>query len=391
MTTHYFTSITTNYLPKARVLARSLRRHDPRGVVHLVLCDEPPAGFELSREPFHRLHLVGELGIPDLRRWLFKHDVVELCTAAKGPALVKLLAEPDAERVFFFDPDILVLHDLGELLRELDRASVLLTPHLTAPERDEEAIADNEISVLRHGIYNLGFLGVRPTDAGRRFARWWSERLLAHCYADIPSGLFTDQRWCDLAPALFEDVRILRDPRYNVATWNLSHRAVTRDDDGVYLVDGKPIVFFHFSGLDSGGHMMMLRKYAASGSPLYELHDGYQRALAADGQDELGKAPWAYGRYQNGMSIESAQRRVYRGRDDLAARFPDPFAVNGEPSLYGWFQAEPAVPTSSAADELKRTLTWRVGKMITGPVERVMQQVPGLVPKVKRFFRGRWR
>ena len=75
--------------------------------------------------------------------------------------------------------------------------------------------------------YNLGFLAVRMTGQGREFIDWWAERLRLFCYDEVPNGLFTDQRWVDLAPAFFDDIAIIRDPEYNVATWNLTHRRAT--------------------------------------------------------------------------------------------------------------------------------------------------------------------
>jgi hypothetical protein len=120
------------------------------------------------------------------------------------------------------------------------------------PERTRDAILDNEFSVLRHGIYNLGFVAVSNTAEGRRFAEWWADRLKDFCYDDIPRGLFTDQRWVDLAPAYFDSVRILRSPQYNVCTWNLTHRTVNGSFARGFTVNGLPLVFYHFSGLDSG-------------------------------------------------------------------------------------------------------------------------------------------
>ena len=89
--THYYTSIASNYLPKARILARSLRKHEPGAIFHLVLCDRPPPGFDLAKEPFDHLHLITDLGIPNVESWVFQHSVVEMCTGAKGPALWKIL------------------------------------------------------------------------------------------------------------------------------------------------------------------------------------------------------------------------------------------------------------------------------------------------------------
>ena len=43
------------------------------------------------------------------------------------------------------------------------------------------------------------------------------------------------------------DTAVVRDPEYNVAWWNLSTRTVSWDGSG-YLVNGRPLGFFHFSG-----------------------------------------------------------------------------------------------------------------------------------------------
>src|SRR5205085_5341651 len=117
---------------------------------------------------------------------------------------------------------------------------------------------DNELSALRHGIYNLGFLGVRNGEEGRRFASWWADRLQQFCYDDIPRGLFTDQRWADLIPAYFPDHKVLRDAAYNVCTWNLTHRNVTGPLRDGLLVNGQAIAFYDFSGLDSVAQRGML-------------------------------------------------------------------------------------------------------------------------------------
>ena len=88
---HAFTSITANYLPKARVLAHSIKRLAPAMRFHLLLADDVPDGFELAAEPFDTLITLADLGLVEQRQWLFGHSVVELCTAVKGLGFQYLL------------------------------------------------------------------------------------------------------------------------------------------------------------------------------------------------------------------------------------------------------------------------------------------------------------
>lgn len=381
---HCFTSITANYLPKARLLARSLKRHNPGAVFHVVFSDRLPAGFDLSREPFDSLVSLDELGIPGLKAWIFKHSIVELCTAVKADAFLKLFAATGADKLIYLDPDIVVFNSLEEIAGLLDRASIILTPHQTVPETASGAIEDNEICSLQHGVYNLGFLAVRRSGEGMRFLRWWRDRLRDYCYADIANGLFTDQRWIDLAPAFFDDLYILRDTSYNVATWNLTNRELSRRQDGLY-VDGRPLKFYHFSGYDSGACRNMMQRFAAGNRLFGELYEWYSRAIDNEGQGQLGRLPCVYASFDNGEEITRDHRLLYRTRTDLQRAFPDPFASgDGQASYCRWFQNEIGqVPRASSLEEKCRLLerelralvnsrSWR----LTAPLRRLKRWVP---------------
>lgn len=337
---HAFTSITTNYLPKARVLAESIRRHGPQFRVHLLLCDDPPPGFDLAVEPFDGLIALADLRLEE-PAWLFSHSVVELCTAVKGPALQYLFDVERADKAFYFDPDIAVFGRLDELVAALDHHCALLTPHQCVPEVDDDGVRANEICSLRHGVFNLGFLGVCGDGEGRRVADWWAERLRHHCFDEPQRGLFTDQRWMDLAPCFFPDIGILRDPGFNVATWNLTHRQVTGSlQDGV-RVNGVPLGFYHFSGFDSGAQERMLTRFGGDNPTLWELRQWYLAECSRHGQGELGEYPARWSCFDDGTPIDARQRRLYRSRPDLQRAFPDPFATAGPSASYlQWWQLE---------------------------------------------------
>ncbi|MCR5877542.1 hypothetical protein [Phenylobacterium sp. J367] len=159
-----YSSFTFSYLNRARVLYRTLRRFHPDWELVALITDEPPADFVFKApdEPFDRVVWAQDLGIPDFRSWLFKHDVVEVCTAVKGPFIHQACAS-GADAVIYLDPDTALLADLDPLVDGLKTHDIVLTPHLIEPNTTTEAILDNDLSASRTGIFNLGFVAIRTT------------------------------------------------------------------------------------------------------------------------------------------------------------------------------------------------------------------------------------
>jgi len=337
-TVHCFTSFNFNYLAKARVLASSLKQQHPDWVMHACLCDGEPPGFvfDLEQEPFDEVTWASELDIPRLDGWLFGHDVVELCTAVKG-TMLRMLFERGADKVVYLDPDIGVLGSLQPIVDLLDHHDILLTPHQLEPDAKRSAIQDNEICSLQHGIYNLGFAAVARRTEGLAFADWWEKRLLGWCHDAVSTGIFVDQKWCDLAPGLFDSLHILRDPGCNVASWNLSQRKVSINEQGDVLVNGSPIKFFHFTKLGPVGDTMT-QKYADENFEVYELWSWYRRQVEKHAEPAIPKGWWLYGLYANQERIVREDRLWYRNRIDLKRRFGDPFGHDDGCGYFRWLQ-----------------------------------------------------
>jgi hypothetical protein len=306
-----FTCATLSYLDRVRVLGQTLRRHHPDWAFCLCLVDEPPDGFtlDLTREPIDRVVRLEELEIPRLRTWMFMHDVVEICTAVKGPMLRHLLA-CGAQKVVYLAPDIAVFGHLRDVEALLGWHDIVLTPDLLEPE-----------TTL---AYNLGFFAVANTVEGRRFTQWWSERLLAWRFDDIADGPFTDQRWCDHAPVFFPTLHVLRDPGYNVAIWNVGQRPVTIEQDGSIRAADRPLRLFRFTKIDTIGGVA-LEQQGRQQRALLELLKWYVDRLASCAADGIPAGWWAYGHYDDGRTIPEWHRVAYRRSPELQARFADPF------------------------------------------------------------------
>lgn len=332
-----FTSFTYGYLARARVLAQTLKQAHPDWQLWALIVEEahPTLDDAAAFADFDHVIRASELGIPGFRGWMFRHDLVEACTAVKATMLRRLLAQ-GADRVIYLDPDIAVFHPLDGIQAQLAQSAVVLTPHQLAPNTDRLAILDNELTSMKYGIYNLGFLGVRNCQAGHAFAQWWEACLLRACYDQVEDGIFTDQKYCDLVPSLFDGVHIARDPGCNVASWNLSRRHLAFGDGGVLSANGSPLKFYHFTKIGGLGDVMTER-YAQDNIEVYEVVNWYKRRVAANTIPAAVDFPWSYSQFGPGVPIPRQARLIWRARGDVQAAYPDPFAP-GEFGLHHWLQ-----------------------------------------------------
>ena len=329
------TIVSKNYLPFARVLARSFADLHPGARFFVLLVDRIDGRFDKSQEDFELIEVEELENIPSPRSFLFKYNQLECNTAVKPYFLEHLFERFALDNLVYFDPDILVLTELEPLARHLERVSIVLTPHLTEPIDD--GMFPDELAILRAGTYNLGFLGLRPTETTRRFLGWWQDRVYEQCVERPEQGLFVDQKWIDLVPGMFPDVHILTEPGYNVAYWNLAGRKISLD--GRPTAGGEPLYFFHFSGIQPEAmdlvskhqDRLVLSKLGA-GEDLYRK---YRHLLLEAGYADLIGWPYAFARFDNDVAIPPLARALYLSLDSARDRFGDPFATEGK-SFFRW-------------------------------------------------------
>ncbi len=365
------TVVAKNYLPFARVLARSLAEHHPQVPLFALLADEVEGAFDPRAEPFDLVGLA-EVGIPDLSSFLFRSTRQQAISAAK-PYLLRWLLDRGFERAAFLDADILVLGDLGPLLAPVAPSSILLTPHLLVPLAGPDR-ASRELTILRAGVYNGGYVGISDTPAARRFLAWWQERLLFHCRHAVAEGMHYDQRWLDLVPTLFDEVGIVRDPGANVAYWNLPERELKIDGGRVQVEEG-PCRFFHFSGFEPDDPTRVTRysphPHIADVGAAAELFERYASSILAAGWHETRAWPYAFGRFDDGTPIPEIARRLYGALGEEAAAFGDPFRTAGEKTFRGWLNQ----PVDGVEKPSRK-------------VTRLWQGVHAARPDVQRAFPG---
>jgi FkbM family methyltransferase len=349
------TIVARNYLPAARVLASSYRRHNPDHRFVIALIDGGPE--DEPRDDNHDVVGPDCFGIDreTYRRMATAYSVTELATSVKPYLLRELRRKSDV--AIYIDPDIKFFAPTPEIAELANEQSIVLTPHFLSPlPRDGKE--PDEAAIMGAGVFNLGFIAVGP--GSEAFLDYWAERLRHDAIVAPAEQLFTDQRWVDLVPALFEHC-VLRGRGFNVAYWNLHERTLEQKPDGTLTAAGETLRFFHFSGYRPE-RPWILTSYCAraprillSENPLLRtLCDDYARALKDAGYAEtLDQVPYGFARSANGIKFSQSLRRLYRRAWINAEKKqlplpPHPFGADGGAEFNSWL-ATPANSAQAAA------------------------------------------
>ncbi|HMP63286.1 MAG TPA: hypothetical protein PKA17_09455, partial [Phenylobacterium sp.] len=253
----------------------------------------------------------------------------------------------------YLDPDICVYAPLAQVRGALKRAPLALIPPLTRPLAGEAS--PNDLTILTSGGFNLGFMAARREAEIFALLDWWADKCRFDCRVDFRHGLFTDQKWMDLAPGLVSDLAVLRDPGLNTAYWNLEGRTLTRGGAG-WQVNGQPLGFFHFSGFDpkSPGALSKHqdRIVTPPGSPLAELLADYAEALLENGHGRASLIPYAYGRFPSGRRVTPAMRR----RALRAAREGEGFEAGLTAAVEAWMDGAEPLASAPGLPDISREM-----------------------------------
>lgn len=218
----------------------SLMRHTPEARL-FVLCLSPECHAALTR-----------LALPNLvpvRLEEFEAGNARLAAAKANRSLVEYYftctpvwldwlfqSRPEVEILTYLDGDLFFFSSPEPIFAEFEGHSSLIIAHRFPPLRRHMEI---------YGVYNVGWLTFRRDADGLACLGWWRDRCLEWCYDKLEDDRFADQKYLDRFAQLFDGVLSLEHPGANLAPWNLGTH-ILREEAGGILIDGKPLIFFHF-------------------------------------------------------------------------------------------------------------------------------------------------
>jgi glycosyltransferase involved in cell wall biosynthesis len=337
------TIIAKNYLAHARVLARSFAEHHPNGRVWTLIIDDFDRYVDPAEEPFEVL-APADIGCEPFTQMAIRYSVLELSTAVK-PWLLRHLMERTGRPVTYLDPDIKIYGSLKHLDELARHHGLALTPHNNEPI-PADGRRPSQVDIMISGVYNLGYVSLAPRPEVDGLLDWWADRLTRDCRVDPVWGYFVDQRWFDLAPGFVSDLAIVREPEYNVAYWNVHGRRVEHRG-GRYLVNGRPLAFFHFSGFETR-HPLVLSRYQdridVVGDPgLEQILSEYAFEVNAQGHSVSREWPYSYSAMGDGTQLDHTIRALYDefAAEDVNGTVSSPFTLAGVRAFEDWLRTPP--------------------------------------------------
>jgi hypothetical protein len=249
----FCTILDRGYLAQGLVLYRSLSATCDAFLLRVWCVDRA------SRDLLDRMALPGLVTIaaeelerhdPELRAVREQRTLAEYCMTAKAPLCLYVLhREPHLGSITYLDADLMFISDPVALFAKAAGDSILIVP-----QHNRECHVDSV-----HGSYQAGSVGFRRDDAGVAALRWWRERCLESCSLEPRDGRWADQRYLEDWPERFPGVHVHEHAGVGLASWNSPRYALSRGTRGP-LVDGRPVVFYHYSGLRMYSGLTGLRR-----------------------------------------------------------------------------------------------------------------------------------
>ncbi len=229
------------YLPRGVAMYQSLSAHCDDFLLWVVAlspeCEHQLCACALPNVKVVPLNEI-ERAIPELVVAKGNRSLVEYYYTLSSAACEYVIQRvADNDLVTYLDADLFFFASPEPVFQRIGNSSVGITPHRFSPglERYEKV-----------GKYNVGWVTFRRDAAGTACLKWWVARCLEWCYERQEAGKYADQGYLDSFPKLFDNVCVVDAPGINLAPWNLGQHRVEMKHGSV-VVDGEPLVFFHFA------------------------------------------------------------------------------------------------------------------------------------------------
>ena len=232
-----------NYLTRGLVLYFSLQKNCSNGFQLYVLC--------MDDSVYRILQAMNLEGVIPISLLEFENE--ELLKVKKERTAQEyswtcgsnfcryLLLNRGVESITYLDADMEFYADPQIIFKEIGNSSVAILEHRFS--------GNLKRALSRTGIYNISWISFKNDEMGLRVVRWWADEVLKWCYNRYEDGKFGDQKYLDDWLERFPGVKVIQTLGAGIAPWNILNYKFSLNEAGDFLVDGSPLVFYHFQAV----------------------------------------------------------------------------------------------------------------------------------------------
>ncbi|MHB8234162.1 MAG: glycosyltransferase [Solirubrobacteraceae bacterium] len=355
-------------LPRARVLARSLQRHQPDWPLTVMLIGGEQAISAAARaDDLLELRSVSQELDLDVETLLARHDEQDLTILLLGHLLLRH-AERTAEPIVHLPNNAWLLADLAPLATMLASHSAVFVPRVLE-DVPNDGLEPTLEQLDRVGRIDDTILAIDGGPDSRELLGWWIahvEETLGSLDAFAVGARPEDRPWMarflELAPARFA-AGVLEDPGVNLSLWNLHERQLRDSGGGVIAVGDGPARLLNLPGFDPDRPYRL----AANASRARVSRSTLLRGLVERYAEELRDAGWrdADHRHDVGRSLDEglvyddSLRAIYSRALALGEALENLFSAEGTQAFLAWLEG----PAPRGADHgITRYVFYRVSR-----------------------------
>lgn len=306
MSRAYCTLFDKGYLIKGLSMLRSLQKWDAQCFIYVLCMDDVTYRvlFEIDL-PYVSLIQLSELEDEDLRRVKIGRGKAEYCWTLSPCLPYYILSNhKDVNFITYVDADLYFYSPVDAIYDEAGDGSLVITGH-----KFTQRLKPRE----ENGLFCVQWVSFRRDQQGMNCLSRWRQQCIDWCFYRLEDGKMGDQKYLDEWPILYPACHVVKNNGAGVAPWNFPNYSIHESKDGSILVDGTPLIFYHFHQmqiLSDGRFNRLSEEYRADGLEPDCIYRVYENAL----KSSLAEIRKVYPGFVEGMQISSkvAVRRFFQ-------------------------------------------------------------------------------
>ena len=243
---HFATIFDINYLSRGLALYNSILVYHLRFTLYVIALDEDTVDY-FNRNTYDNIKIIRLADIESYFSELselkkVRSKVSYTFTLSPYYPLYILNKFSEIPHICTLDADQYFFNSSEIIFKDLDSASVLITPHRFTTELLKK-------NVEKYGKFNVSFQVFKNDKLGLECLDYWRSQCKDWCSDELVGDKFADQKYLESWTHVFGDgVKEIDHIGLGLAPWNINNWRITISKGSIHVAD-QPLILFHYQGL----------------------------------------------------------------------------------------------------------------------------------------------